>query len=215
VRALLLEARARDEVFYWRLLEGTIHELDQEIEMQAFHWRESRLGDEGFPALDDALAVYARLDPRRFHAEKHLKPGVTGFDRAPGAAEAALAPRSDLAGDLLLTRAWEAGLGQGGWEPSGGTGVPAQPHPRRRRRADRAGRRASAPAAPGPLSLGLGQRSIRQERVALLQGATCGGGATASRAAPRGFPASEVPRTPESARPAQSEPGVPGEAGRP
>ncbi len=117
VRDVLLDARARDEVFYWRLLEGTIHELDHEIEMQAFRWRESRLGDEGFPRLDDALAVYARLDPRRFHAEKHRKPETAEPGGLPRDASAAVARRADLADDLLLTHAWEAGLRAGGWDP--------------------------------------------------------------------------------------------------
>jgi len=116
VRALLIEARGRDEVFYWRLLEGTIHELDHEIETQAFRWRESRLGDEGFPSLDDSLAVYARLDPRRWRAEQHRRPESAPPGEAAGASSA-LVPRADPGDELLLTRAWEAGLRAGGWEP--------------------------------------------------------------------------------------------------
>ncbi len=116
VRTLLIEARGRDEVFYWRLVEGIIHELDHEIETQAFRWRESRLGDEGFPSLDDSLALYARLDPPRWRAGQHRKPEPAPPAPPAGAANA-LVPRADPGDALLFTRAWEAGLRAGGWAP--------------------------------------------------------------------------------------------------
>jgi hypothetical protein len=112
VRVLLLAARAREEAQYQRLLEGAIHEIDAELESLAFRWRTARLTDEGFPALDDALSVYARVDAHRFDPARHKKSNVP---EAPEGAGKALALRAG-AGGLLLTRAWEEGLREGSWE---------------------------------------------------------------------------------------------------
>ncbi len=119
VKAALLEARSQDEKIYWQLLEGVIHEFDSDLEIWAFRWRESRLNDEGFPSFDDALPVYARLDPQRFQRRNFRKSvapplpaGEEGASPTSGTLVLLAAPS-----DSLLARAWEAGRRQGGWGP--------------------------------------------------------------------------------------------------
>ncbi len=48
---------------YFRLLQGTIWELDPELEVWARRWREGRLQDLGFPPPDEAVDIYAFLRP--------------------------------------------------------------------------------------------------------------------------------------------------------
>ena len=118
VRAALLSARTQDERLYRSLLEGVLRELPAELESWGFRWRESRLNDEGFPALDDAVAVYARLDPGKFDPARHLKgAGVTTLqtdDHPAGIGKTLVRPQAHE-GSLLL-RAWEEGVRQGDWE---------------------------------------------------------------------------------------------------
>ena len=116
VRALLLEARERDETLYLRLLEGVIHEIDLELEAWAFRWRTARLTDEGFPELDDALSVYVRMDPDHFDPMRHRKhDALQPVEPVGPRTGKVLALRTD-SGDLLLRRAWEAGTQEGDWE---------------------------------------------------------------------------------------------------
>jgi hypothetical protein len=118
VRALLMEARALDEKHYWRLVEGVSHELDADLETWALRWRESRLNDEGFPSFEDALPVYARLDPGPFDPARHVRadtgPPVGAGDAAEGGQQ--LLARPGTPEGSLLERAWEEGLRRGGWE---------------------------------------------------------------------------------------------------
>jgi hypothetical protein len=63
-----------DHSLYLGLMEGVRNELASELEESALRFRAGRLADQGFPALDDALTIYARLDPATF---------VPGSDKAP------------------------------------------------------------------------------------------------------------------------------------
>jgi len=48
---------------YFRLMQGAIHELPSETEEWAHRWRRGRLEDLGFPPREEAVALFARLDP--------------------------------------------------------------------------------------------------------------------------------------------------------
>jgi hypothetical protein len=58
------EQPARYQQILWR----SRWELPAELEESAFHWRQSRLEEHGFPALDEALAVYAEPSGTRAQA---------------------------------------------------------------------------------------------------------------------------------------------------
>ena len=76
----ILFRRAKN--LYLGLMEGVKNEMDSELEDQAFRFRSGRLADLGFPELDDALAVYAPLDPASF-APAHAKEPVYGVVAPP------------------------------------------------------------------------------------------------------------------------------------
>lgn len=61
------------ELYLW-LMEGIKGELESELEELAYRFRSGRLADLGFPCLEDALTIYARLSPDSFvpTAEKRL-----------------------------------------------------------------------------------------------------------------------------------------------
>jgi hypothetical protein len=68
--AKLLDALFREDYWlYFRMLQGTIWELDTETRVWAERWRTGRLEDLGFPPRDDAvLALYAHLPPEELAA---------------------------------------------------------------------------------------------------------------------------------------------------
>lgn len=53
----------KDYWLYFRLLQGTLWELESDCEEWALRWRTGRLEDLGFPPREEAVAVYARLRP--------------------------------------------------------------------------------------------------------------------------------------------------------
>lgn len=53
----------RDYWTYFRLMQGTIHELPTENEEWALRWRNARLQDLGFPPWDEAMGVYRHVAP--------------------------------------------------------------------------------------------------------------------------------------------------------
>ncbi len=63
-----------DHSLYLAVMEGVKNEVGSEMEELALQFRAGRLADQGFPELDDALTIYARLDPAAF---------VPGGDKAP------------------------------------------------------------------------------------------------------------------------------------
>ncbi len=51
----------RDYWFYFRALQGVMHELASDLEEWALRWRDGRLQDLGFPAWQEAMRIYAVL----------------------------------------------------------------------------------------------------------------------------------------------------------
>jgi len=86
-----------DNPLYTALMEGIKGDVDLELEEQCQRFRTGRLEDLGFPPLDEALSIYARVNPATFElqGDKDLSPAGEGGSLLP------LAPREDT----LLFRA--------------------------------------------------------------------------------------------------------------
>jgi hypothetical protein len=65
-----------DNPLYTALMEGIKGDVDLELEEQCQRFRTGRLEDLGFPPLDEALSIYARVNPASFelHGDKVLRP---------------------------------------------------------------------------------------------------------------------------------------------
>ena len=63
-----------DNPLYTALMEGLKGDVDLELEEQLQRFRTGRLEDLGFPPLDEALSIYARVNPASFelHDDKEL-----------------------------------------------------------------------------------------------------------------------------------------------
>ena len=63
-----------DNPLYTALMEGIKGDIDLELEEQIQRFRTGRLEDLGFPPLDEALSIYARVNPATFelHDDKEL-----------------------------------------------------------------------------------------------------------------------------------------------
>ena len=85
-----------DHQLYSRLMEEVKCEAESEVEELAYHFRAGRLADLGFPERDEAIALYARLDPATFvpAGEKKLLPTSEHINLP-----------APVAGDSLLSRA--------------------------------------------------------------------------------------------------------------
>ncbi len=55
----------RDYWLYFRLLQGAIWELENELEEWALRWRSGRLEELGFPTWDDAMRIYGYIRPEK------------------------------------------------------------------------------------------------------------------------------------------------------
>lgn len=55
-----------DNGLYVALMEGVKNDIDLELEDVCYHFRSGRLADLGFPPIDEALSIYARLKPDTF-----------------------------------------------------------------------------------------------------------------------------------------------------
>ncbi len=55
-----------DNQLYVALMEGVKSDVDLELEDSCFQFRSGRLADLGFPPLDEALSIYARVRPASF-----------------------------------------------------------------------------------------------------------------------------------------------------
>ncbi len=86
-----------DYDLYLRLMQGVKGELESELEELCYRFRSGRLADRGFPEREDALALYAYLDPGSFVAGS----GKLG----DGAEDDAHLPMPVLDGYGLLQRA--------------------------------------------------------------------------------------------------------------
>ena len=86
-----------DNPLYTALMEGIKGDVDLELEEQCQRFRTGRLEDLGFPPLDEALSIYARVNPESFQTrgDKVLSPAGEGLSLVPG----------NLRDDTLLSRA--------------------------------------------------------------------------------------------------------------
>lgn len=78
-----------DNPLYTALMEGVKGDVDLELEEQCQRFRTGRLQDLGFPPLDEALSIYARVHPDLFQLEggKELVPAGEGGHLIPIAAD--------------------------------------------------------------------------------------------------------------------------------
>ena len=74
-----------DNPLYTALMEGIKGDVDLELEEECQRFRTGRLEDLGFPPLDEALSIYARVNPDTFevHGGKDLRPAGEGGAMVP------------------------------------------------------------------------------------------------------------------------------------
>ena len=74
-----------DNPLYTALMEGIKGDVDVELEEECQRFRTGRLEDLGFPPLDEALSIYARVNPATFElqGEKNLRPAGEGGHLMP------------------------------------------------------------------------------------------------------------------------------------
>jgi hypothetical protein len=86
-----------DNPLYTALMESLKGDVDLEMEDQCQKFRTGRLEDLGFPPMEDALSIYARVNPATFelHGDKNLRP----------AGEAGIMVPASLQEDTLFFRA--------------------------------------------------------------------------------------------------------------
>lgn len=74
-----------DHELYVSLMEGIKEEVDLELEEQCQRFRTGRLQDLGFPPLEEALSIYARINPDTFQLKggKELRPAGEGGQLIP------------------------------------------------------------------------------------------------------------------------------------
>jgi len=74
-----------DNPLYTALMEGIKGDVDLELEEECQRFRTGRLEDLGFPPLDEALSIYARVNPESFeaHGDKNLRPAGEGGSLVP------------------------------------------------------------------------------------------------------------------------------------
>ena len=74
-----------DNPLYTALMEGIKGDVDLELEEQCQRFRTGRLEDLGFPPLDEALSIYARLNPDSFelHGDKQQSAAGESLSMVP------------------------------------------------------------------------------------------------------------------------------------
>ncbi|HJV35970.1 DUF6178 family protein [Geomonas sp.] len=74
-----------DNELYTALMEGIKGDVDVEMEEQCLRFRSGRLEDLGFPPLEEAVSIYARVNPDNFevHGDKQLAPAGEGGQLVP------------------------------------------------------------------------------------------------------------------------------------
>jgi hypothetical protein len=74
-----------DNPLYTALMEGVKGDVDLELEEQCYRFRTGRLEDLGFPPLEEALSIYARVNPDTFEVQgdKKLEPAGEGSFLTP------------------------------------------------------------------------------------------------------------------------------------
>jgi len=97
-----------DNPLYTALMEGVKGDVDLELEEQCQRFRTGRLQDLGFPPLDEALSIYARIHPDHFQLQegKELASAGEGGHLMPvNAGDGTLLSRAlNLAGSDVLTQ---------------------------------------------------------------------------------------------------------------
>lgn len=68
---------------YVFLMESVMNELSAELEELAFQFRSGRLADLGFPSIEEAVEMYAPLDPSTFAAGEVKERAVTELPQVP------------------------------------------------------------------------------------------------------------------------------------
>lgn len=103
LRHLVMDLMAHNPFELSRFLEAVRHELPTELEETAYQFRKARLEDLGFPPFDEAIKVFAWVDPDKVQ----VLPGVPGLASqhrvdSVGAAFAGLDPveRQNLEGEV-------------------------------------------------------------------------------------------------------------------
>ncbi len=86
-----------DRALYLALMENLRSEIPGEIEELNYQLRSGRLGDLGFPAYEDAISIYANLDPKTYVREEQKK-HISGYDGN------VISPPLHVPGESLLTR---------------------------------------------------------------------------------------------------------------
>jgi hypothetical protein len=74
-----------DNEMYTALMEGIKGDVDVEMEEQCLRFRSGRLEDLGFPPLEEAVSIYARVNPDNFevYGDKQLAPAGEGGQLVP------------------------------------------------------------------------------------------------------------------------------------
>jgi len=74
-----------DNPLYTALMEGIKGDVDLELEEECQKFRTGRLEDLGFPPLDEAISIYARVNPATFEeqGDKNLRPAGEGRSLMP------------------------------------------------------------------------------------------------------------------------------------
>ncbi|HLO24498.1 MAG TPA: DUF6178 family protein [Geobacteraceae bacterium] len=73
IGTLLDMIHRRNNPLYRTLMEGVKNEVESEMEEEAFQLRNGRLADLGFPSREEAVFIYARIDPASFAPAKEKK----------------------------------------------------------------------------------------------------------------------------------------------
>ncbi|HYX93172.1 MAG TPA: DUF6178 family protein [Myxococcaceae bacterium] len=85
LRAMLSDLFAQDAFEAVRLLEAARWEVPSELEETALRFRSARLEDLGFPPLDEAVALFAWVDPQSVRWSRPERPAGAVLARAEGA----------------------------------------------------------------------------------------------------------------------------------
>jgi hypothetical protein len=95
-----------DHALYLALMESLRHEIPGEIEELNYQLRSARLGDLGFPAYEDAISIYAYLDPHTYSRSEDKK-------HKPESDKNTIGLPMHVSGDSLLKRVFRKAGSEG------------------------------------------------------------------------------------------------------
>ncbi len=85
ILSLVLERlRVLDYENYKQVLEWSLHELDSALEEDALRWRNARLADRGYPAYDEAQALFRFVEPEALPWTRYRRATATKVRYASG-----------------------------------------------------------------------------------------------------------------------------------